>query len=89
MDKVNLEAQERLALDLAAIKARLDEAKAAIDRGEPSINIGQFNMAQLGLSVPVIDKKGRLWRFEGQKLILVHEPAARLWDGQYSAPEAK
>jgi len=60
---------------LAAIKAREAEARAAIERGESEIEIGQFAMPQLGLSVAVADRFGRIWRVDGTKLVLVHAAA--------------
>jgi len=56
---------------LAAIKAREAEARAAIERGEAEIEIGQFAMPQLGLSVAVADRFGRIWRVDGTKLVMV------------------
>lgn len=56
---------------MAAIKAREATARAAIERGDAVVEIGQFAMPQLGLSVAVADRFGHLWRVEGAKLVLI------------------
>lgn len=63
---------EREAAELAAIKARLGLARAAIARGDEAVDCGSFAIGQLGLSVAVCDKAGRVWRVDGTKLVLVY-----------------
>lgn len=64
--------------DLAAIKSREAQAKAAIERGDPEVSVGAFGMSQLGLGLAMVDRWGRIWRdSEDGKLVLVYPPAAR------------
>jgi hypothetical protein len=55
--------------NLTAIKERLALAKAAISRGDASVDIRQFTMGQLGVSIVVADASGRIWRYEGGHLV--------------------
>jgi hypothetical protein len=56
---------------MAKIKAREAAARAAIERGDASVEIGQFRLEQLGLSFAVADSSGRLWRMDGDRLVLI------------------
>lgn len=67
---------EREAAELAAIKAKLALAREAIARGDAVVDCGSFATGQLGLSVAVCDKAGRIWRVDGTNLVLVYEPGA-------------
>lgn len=64
----------REAADLAAIKARLAAAREAIARGDADVECWSFAVGQLGLSVAVCDKAGRIWRVDGTRLVLVYSP---------------
>lgn len=72
----------REAADLAAIKARLAAAREAIVRGDAVVDCGAFATGQLGLSVAVCDKAGRIWRADGTKLVLVYSGLGTLPDVQ-------
>jgi hypothetical protein len=66
--------RERGQAELAAIKEREAAVKAAISRSDPEVDIGPFNLAQLGLSVAVVDQEGRIWRVDGTRLRLIWGP---------------
>jgi hypothetical protein len=57
--------------NMAAIKGREAAVRDAIRRGEPMVEAGPFNVAQLGLYPVYGDRQGRLWRNEGGVLVLV------------------
>lgn len=63
---------------MAAIKAREAEVRAAVDAGGLVVEVGPFNMQQLGLSVAVVDKAGRIWRLDGSTLTRVFPAPAVL-----------
>lgn len=65
---------EREAAGLAAIKARLQLAREAIARGDAVVECGAFATGQLGLSVAVCDRAGRIWRVEGPRMVLIYSP---------------
>lgn len=65
---------DRQAADLAAIKAREENVRSAIRRGEPSVDTGPFGMDQLGLHAVVADRWGRMWRVDGTALTLISGP---------------
>lgn len=65
----------RGAADLAAIKARLAAVREGIARGDAAVDCGSFAVGQLGLSVAVCDKAGRIWRVDGTRLVLVYQAA--------------
>lgn len=67
-------AGEREAAELAAIKAKLGQAREAIARGDAMVDCGSFVLGQLGLSMAVCDKAGRIWRVDGTRLVLVYSP---------------
>lgn len=64
---------DRAKQDLEAIKERELAVKLAISRGDAEVDIGPFNLMQLGLSVAVVDASGRIWRVQGQRLHLVSQ----------------
>lgn len=63
---------KREAAELAAIKAKLALAREAIARGDAVVDCGSFATGQLGLSVAVCDRAGRIWRVDGTKLVLIY-----------------
>lgn len=68
------QSSERQAADLAAIKAREENVKDAIRRGEPSVDTGPFTAYQLDLHAVMADRWGRMWRVDGTKLTLISGP---------------
>jgi hypothetical protein len=67
------ESKSRAQRDLAAIKAREADVRAAIDRGDAKISgAGGFTMEQLGLRLAMVDANGRFWRDSGGgELVLI------------------
>lgn len=63
---------------LAAVKAREAAVRDAIGCGEATVEIGPFNMGQLGLCPIYGDRHGRLWRNEGGMLTLVRGGGAAI-----------
>lgn len=63
----------REASDLAAIKAREAGVLAAIQRGDPEVDMGPsvFTWGQLRLVPVVADERGRLWAQYGCRLVLL------------------
>lgn len=61
---------------LAQIKMLEGIARDKIKAGEPEVDIGPFNLAQLRLGVAAVDEWGRIWRINGQQLVLVYKPEA-------------
>jgi hypothetical protein len=74
--QVELDARQRMERDLAAIKARVQNVRDAIRRGEPMVAAdGSFNADQLGLRPILADEWGRLWRSDCDRLVLIFSPA--------------
>lgn len=69
---------DRVARDMAAIKARESEVRQAIARGDTVVDAGPFGMSQLGLLPVIADEWGRLWIVHGSKLerVLTAAPGA-------------
>lgn len=65
-------ADGRIARELARIKQREADAKAAIEAGRPEVDVGPFSMQQLGLSLAVVDAWGRIWRHDGSRLTRIY-----------------
>lgn len=78
--------------NLAAIKQRVQNVRDAIRRGEPMIDLEamggvQFTQQQIGLCGVVADEQGRIWRYQGDRMILTFSPSwLHLGDDQPRQP---
>lgn len=71
------ESNARAARDLAAIKAREADVRAAIDRGDDIVPVGGFTAPQLGLALTFADAKGQIWRLGADTLTRIYPPRGK------------